>query len=376
MTNKYTKTNRRDFCKQLGLASLAFAVPGCLSPKLPQALILGGTNFLGPAVVQAYLKAGYQVTLFNRGVTNAHLFPQLLKLQGDRAQGKEAYRSLQEQDVHWDVVVDVWPQEPHYVKDALEVLQDKAGHYQFVSSIAVYNSFREVGLKEQAPLIDAQAYEEGNYSANKVLCERLIAQYFPQNHTIVRPGAIVGARDPGPLCTDLIKRFAERSEVLVVDAADPLQFIDAEDIGNFLALRAKQSTSGVYNLVGPAQPLSYKSLVNAIKQQVNPELKIHWVDAHWALNEAKLSPFTEVPFWIPLKDDPEPGFYQIDQQAAVQAGLQYKPLAQTIKDAFTSWKAKDYIAEPDSEAMFGIEGRREDELIHVWLQNSEQPQPS
>ncbi len=37
-------------------------------------LILGGTVFLGRALVEAALSRGHQVTLFNRGRTNPELF--------------------------------------------------------------------------------------------------------------------------------------------------------------------------------------------------------------------------------------------------------------------------------------------------------------
>ena len=47
-------------------------------------LILGGTGFLGPAIVEAAMPRGHTLTLFNRGKTHAELFPELEKLHGDR----------------------------------------------------------------------------------------------------------------------------------------------------------------------------------------------------------------------------------------------------------------------------------------------------
>ena len=40
-------------------------------------LILGGTSFLGPHTVDAAVARGHELTLFNRGKTNADIFPQL-----------------------------------------------------------------------------------------------------------------------------------------------------------------------------------------------------------------------------------------------------------------------------------------------------------
>ena len=47
-------------------------------------LILGGTGFIGPTLVQHALDRGHSLTLFNRGRTNTHLFPEVEKLVGDR----------------------------------------------------------------------------------------------------------------------------------------------------------------------------------------------------------------------------------------------------------------------------------------------------
>jgi nucleoside-diphosphate-sugar epimerase len=38
-------------------------------------LVMGGTLFLGRHIVEAALSAGHEVTLFNRGQTNPHLYP-------------------------------------------------------------------------------------------------------------------------------------------------------------------------------------------------------------------------------------------------------------------------------------------------------------
>ena len=49
-----------------------------------QLLILGGTRFLGRALVEAALEQGHGLTLFNRGQSNPDLFPDVEKLRGDR----------------------------------------------------------------------------------------------------------------------------------------------------------------------------------------------------------------------------------------------------------------------------------------------------
>jgi 2'-hydroxyisoflavone reductase len=65
-------------------------------------LVLGGTAFLGRAIVEDALRTGAEVTLFTRGKTGTDLFPGLARLTGDRDTGD--YASLREGS--WDAVVD------------------------------------------------------------------------------------------------------------------------------------------------------------------------------------------------------------------------------------------------------------------------------
>ena len=47
-------------------------------------LVIGGTRFLGRAIVQSALAFGHELTLFNRGASNPGLFPDVEQLHGDR----------------------------------------------------------------------------------------------------------------------------------------------------------------------------------------------------------------------------------------------------------------------------------------------------
>jgi 2'-hydroxyisoflavone reductase len=42
--------------------------------------VIGGTRFVGRAFVETALAAGHEVTLFNRGQTNAHLVPDVERI--------------------------------------------------------------------------------------------------------------------------------------------------------------------------------------------------------------------------------------------------------------------------------------------------------
>ena len=53
-------------------------------------LVLGGTAFVGRAIVEDAARTGAEVTLFGRGKTGTGLFPGLARLTGDRDSGDYA----------------------------------------------------------------------------------------------------------------------------------------------------------------------------------------------------------------------------------------------------------------------------------------------
>ena len=143
-------------------------------------LVLGGTKFLGRAFVEAALARGHELTLFNRGETNADLFPEVEKLRGDRGGDLSPLAGRV-----FDAVVDPSGYVPAVVRASAELLGD-CGHYLFVSSISVYADF-SVAPNEESPtaeLGDASADElaadYSNYGALKALCEQAVWQVFKE----------------------------------------------------------------------------------------------------------------------------------------------------------------------------------------------------
>lgn len=366
---------RRKFIRDLGITGIAtFSSPLVFSKfksmSGQKVLVLGGTNFLGPAIVKSLLRGGHSVTLFNRGITNPHLFPNLKKVKGDREKGIPGYSNLRNHNEDWDIVIDVWPQNPHFVKDAIQIVKNRTTHYIFISSIAVYNNYVSIGMDESSPRRKGSKYEPGNYNLNKVLCEKVVEENFPNHFTILRPGAIVGDRDSGPFGTYVLNRLMDRTEILAPDANDPVQFIDAKDIGNFVNKCVEHNNKGHFNLVGPASKMGYKEMIAIAKETLKSSVKILWMDVEFLITEMKLEPFMQIPFWIPVESDPEPGFHQISNEKAIKAGLTYTDYWETVKISYDSFKEKRFILEEDYEVVFGISDKRENEIIERWKKKS------
>src|SRR5215475_233331 len=109
-------------------------------------LIVGGTVFLGRALVDTALARGHTITLFNRGQHHAELYPDVEKLRGDRDGDLDALRGRR-----WDAVIDTCGYVPRVVRASAEQLADAVGHYTFISSISVYSDLSRAGSDESAP---------------------------------------------------------------------------------------------------------------------------------------------------------------------------------------------------------------------------------
>ena len=80
---------RRTFLQVATVAVGGLSIGACRvndepTPAPLRILILGGTGFVGPNQVRSAVARGHEVTLFNRGVSNPGLFPDLETLIGDR----------------------------------------------------------------------------------------------------------------------------------------------------------------------------------------------------------------------------------------------------------------------------------------------------
>src|SRR6516225_750162 len=145
-------TDRREF---LGISACALVGLGSIQqsddkpePRQKTILMLGGTGFLGPRTVEAAIRRGHKVTLFNRGKTRPGLFPDLEKLHGDRE--TDDLKALEGRK--WDAVVDTSANVPRWVKKAADVLGANVGHYIYVSSVSVYSDMSKPGTDESSPV--------------------------------------------------------------------------------------------------------------------------------------------------------------------------------------------------------------------------------
>lgn len=295
-------------------------------------LILGGTGFIGPHMVREALDRGHTVTLFNRGRTNTHLFPEVEKLVGDRADNLEALKGRK-----WDAVIDNSAINPKWVRDSARLLKGAVDRYLFTSTRSVYSDFSQIGMTAlTGPLyeVDPAAVDRGDrldYGRSKVLCEYETRDAFGERALIVRPGLIVGPGDNTDRFTYWPVRIDRGGEVLAPgDGSDGCMFIDVRDLAEWYIYLLEQGTTGIYNALTPKGGLPFDQLLYGIKAITSVDVTFTWVDTDFCLAN-DVNPYGEMPLWFPARGD-RAGFARFDLSRELAVGLRYRPLAVIARD--------------------------------------------
>jgi 2'-hydroxyisoflavone reductase len=314
-------------------------------------LVLGGTKFLGRATVESALERGHEVTLFNRGETNAELFPEAEKLRGDRTRDLSVLDGRE-----WDAVLDPAGYFPAVVRASAEALADATPYYLFVSSVSVYadqgrHNDEASPLAELGDEPDDRLTEDfSNYGALKALCERTVHDVYGERCAVVRPGLIVGAHDPTGRFTYWPHRVARGGEVLAPAPPErQVQFVDVRDLGDWFVTLMERRTGGAYNATRPG--LGFEELLDTCRDVAGSDARFTWVpDA--LLAEHEVGEWMELPLW--LQDPGLAGMLDADVSLAVEAGLAFRPLTDTVRETLELAETVDGV---------GLTPQREAELL-------------
>lgn len=320
-------------------------------------LIIGGTRFLGRHLVNSARARGHEVTLFNRGKTNPDLFRKVKKIHGDRE------KDLNQLEGTWDAVIDTCGYVPRVVKLSANMLKLKTEKYVFISSISVYANFAKIGINEGDAVakLEDESVEEitgETYGALKALCENVVQDVYGINSLIIRPGLIVGPHDPTDRFTYWVKRVAHGGEILAPEKPEAVtQLIDVRDLADFILTLIENDVSGVFNATGPDTPLSFGLLLDTCKLVSGSDAKFKWANLDFIVQN-NITPWSDLPAYLPDVGE-DVGFSKVDISKAINAGLKFSALENTVKDTLT------WINElpSDYEIKAGLKPEREKELL-------------
>lgn len=377
------KSNRRNFIKSAGVIGAGFALSPEMtaksrsqiqknerSPKVApmKILMLGGTGFIGPNMVQYAVDRGHEVSIFTRGNSKSET-PGVEHLVGDRNNDLSALKGRK-----WDVVLDNNARDYRWVQLSTETLKNSCDHYVFVSSISAYNVPADENKPKNEPSWEPLINENSNryqpeagwkdgddapYGLTKALSENIAHKAFPGKTTIVRPGLIVGPGDRTDRWTYWPVRIADGGEVLAPGNPDHAnQVIDQRDLTEWIVRLAENQTMGNFNGVGPANRMSMSQMLYGIWGGVGGDATFTWVEGSF-LEQKEVQPWVEMPSWIP--GDP---LMFCTNKMSVDAGLTFRPLAVTAADTL-EWD----LARPKEDRenrRAGMKREREQEILKSW----------
>lgn len=137
-------------------------------------LIIGGSQFNGFALVSELVRCGHEVTVLNRGKTQADFPAGVSQLTADRTDKQAMQAALG--DAEFDCVQDMCAYHPQDVEMMVELLAGRTQHYIFASSTAIYAASDILPITEDHPLETGPTQIE--YGSHKILCEQVLLEAY------------------------------------------------------------------------------------------------------------------------------------------------------------------------------------------------------
>lgn len=318
-------------------------------------LILGGTNFVGRLAAMEAISRGHEVTTFNRGTKST---PEGAgTIVGDRL-APDGYSGLE--GLTFDSVLDTWSADPVAVRTAVAALRDRISHYVYISSISVYDeSQAKSPLSEESPVVDP-ATTENKYGADKIGGE-LEAKDSDVPTLVVRPGLILGPYEgiEGRLPWWLGRPDRGGKTLAPGPKNNGLQYIDARDLASFVIDAAEKSSGGVYNVISKPGHTTMSELLETANTLTGGKAELIWKDPKIIL-DAGISPWTELPCWLPPGVEHEL-FFGCNVEKAFGVGLLARPVQETIAATWIWLQSQN--EKPPTHGKNGLDPKKEEELL-------------
>lgn len=320
-------------------------------------LVLGGTAFLGRAVVEHALARGDEVTTFTRGRTG-RVPAGAVAVHGDRTVAGDVERLASSGT--WDLVVDTSGFVPAVVQHNSRTLAGRIGRYVFVSSISVYPGWPSEPVDESSPIHDcAPDAGEVEYGPGKAGCERAVAGVFGERAMLARAGLLLGPHENVGRLPWWLGRVARGGDVLAPDRTGrPIQVVDVRDVA---ACLLDADVSGPVNVTSEPGSATYGEMLAACVEATGSDARLTWVPDEVLLRQG-VQPWSELPIWAPETAD-WAGVWDASVDRARAAGLRCRPLADTVADTWAVLQRENPVPPRDGLPPHGIDPEKERAIL-------------
>ncbi len=300
-------------------------------------LVLGGTRFIGYAVAEAAIAAGWDVSVLHRGFAPSPPGVHEI-LIGDRTD--PAHLILFE-GRRWDAVVDTWSGDPDPIRSSAMVLCDKVDRYVYVSSQSVYVWPSAAGADEGAPTVPSVSTDGPlDYATRKRMAEIAVLDVFCERSLIARAGLLLGPRELPSRLPWWLDRIAKGGHVPLPGSPDfEIQYLDGRDLADWIILSLERETVGIFNTIGPIGGTTMGEIMSACRAITDSDAMFHWINQA-AIEREGIAPWTSLPLWI------QPGadygaVYRRDVTKALETGLKQRSVHETVSAAWDWTKSQE-----------------------------------
>ena len=231
--------------------------------KMQKVLILGGSKFIGKAIVDV-LKDKYKIFLLNRGSTP---IPKTFQITANRENKLDILK-----DYYFDFVIDISGMNRHLLNTLPYINSEK---YLFISSSAVYDiDNRKAPFNEN----DEQNINSiwTTYGYDKIEAEKLLIQSkIP--YIIIRPPYIYGDNNYVAREGLIINELEKNHPIFIPKANNKIQFIYVYDLAKIIFdLMENSCVNEIFNVGNDI--FTFEDWVKKIGEAINIKPKIIKID--------------------------------------------------------------------------------------------------
>jgi nucleoside-diphosphate-sugar epimerase len=220
-----------------------------MSDRVRRVAVLGGSRFIGRAIVEALLANGWRVTTVNRGNTPVNYAHPVVHVAADRSDPAGYARALAGIDA--DAVVDVTAYHPGDTRVACDAFRGRLKCFVHISTLSVYRWPLPGPLAEAAPL---ETDTRNAYGFDKAACERLLFDEPTAGlpWTVLRLPAVFGPGDPCSREAFLYRQIVEEKAIVVPPRPYRCQNLFVADAARAVLrlLESPQAVGRAYNAGG------------------------------------------------------------------------------------------------------------------------------
>lgn len=254
-------------------------------------LVIGGSRFIGRAVVERLLVDGHHVTLLNRGRTPDGFGTQVNRVIGDRSDPKTLARAVARRD--FDAVVDVIAFREEDTQNAVDKLAGRVGHFVQISTASVYLirdrvycPFREEDFFGRLAPKTSATSSSWYYAYHKRRCELALIGAWEDRHfpfTTLRLPMVIGPDDYTERGLAYLERLVDGGPIILPDGGlNSWGFLWVEDVADTIAanLMNANAMGQAYNLA-QRETVSVRQFVEACAGALGQPAPLVGIPSEW-----------------------------------------------------------------------------------------------